>query len=57
MHHALLVDEIMLNILAALREADKPYRQLNAVARSCRFLSPLALDILWSELPDIRPLL
>ncbi|KAG0704292.1 hypothetical protein DFH29DRAFT_389520 [Suillus ampliporus] len=57
MHHALLVDEIVLNILAALREADKPYRQLNAVARSCRFLSPLALDILWSELPDVRPLL
>ncbi|KAG1822944.1 uncharacterized protein BJ212DRAFT_1477347 [Suillus subaureus] len=57
MHHALLVDEILLNILAALREADAPYSQLNAVARTCHFLSPLALDFLWSELPDARPLL
>ncbi|KAG1748674.1 hypothetical protein EDB19DRAFT_218554 [Suillus lakei] len=57
MHHALLVDEIVLNILAALREADTPYSQLNAVAQTCHFLSPLALDFLWSELPDVRPLL
>lgn len=57
MHHALLVDEILLNILAALREADAPYSQLNAVARTCHLLSPLALDFLWSELPDVRPLL
>jgi len=57
MHHALLVDEILLSVLAALREADKPYRQLNAVARTCRSLSPLALNFLWSELPDVWPLL
>lgn len=57
MHHALLVDDILLNILAALREVDAPYSQLNAVARTCHFLSPLALDFLWSELPDVRPLL
>lgn len=57
MHRALLVDEILLNILTVLREADAPYSQLNAVARTCHFLSPLALDFLWSELPDVRPLL
>lgn len=57
MHRALLVVEILMNILAALREADAPYSQLNAVARTCHFLSPLALDLLWSELPDARPLL
>lgn len=57
MHHALLVDEILLSILAALCETDKSYSQLNAVARTCRFISPLALDFLWSELSDVRPLL
>ncbi|KAG1745830.1 uncharacterized protein EDB91DRAFT_126115 [Suillus paluster] len=57
MHRALLVDEILLNILTALQEADRSFSQLNAVARTCRFLSPLALDLLWSELPDVRPLL
>ncbi|OAX36655.1 hypothetical protein K503DRAFT_801857 [Rhizopogon vinicolor AM-OR11-026] len=57
MHHALLVDEILLSILAALWETDKSHSQLNAVARTCRFLSPLALDFLWSELWDVWPLI
>ncbi|KAG2151362.1 hypothetical protein DEU56DRAFT_548061 [Suillus clintonianus] len=57
MHHALLVHEILLNILTTLREADAPYSQLNAVAQTCHFLSPLALDFLWSELPDVKPVL
>ncbi|KAG1792902.1 uncharacterized protein HD556DRAFT_527105 [Suillus plorans] len=57
MHHALLVNEILLNILAAVQEADTSCSQLNALARTCHFLSPLALDFLWSDLPDVRPLL
>jgi hypothetical protein len=57
MHRALLVDEILLSILAALNQEDKSYSHLNAVARTCRFLSPLALDFLWSELSDLWPLL
>ncbi|KAG2155870.1 uncharacterized protein EDB93DRAFT_58230 [Suillus bovinus] len=57
MHHALLVDEILLSILSVVREADASYSQLNALARTCHFLSHLALDFLWSDLPDLRPLL
>ena len=57
MHRAWLVHEILLNIFAALWEADKPYSQLHAVSRTCRSLSPLALDFLWAELSDALPLL
>jgi hypothetical protein len=45
MHKALLVEDIVIIILNHLRKSD-----LSHVATTCRALSKLALDILWTEL-------
>ena len=67
MHHALEIDEILLNIFAHCnpprfknyRHVGRPFGialDLVALARTCRMFKEPALDVLWSELSDLCPL-
>lgn len=66
MHHALELDEILLNIFAYCNPPgfkNSKYlpplsatADLVALARTCRIFKEPALDILWSELSDLAPL-
>ena len=47
MHHALEIQEILLNIFGCCRLSDLP-----ALARTCRAFKEPALDVLWEELED-----
>ena len=65
MHHALEIDEILLNIFAHCNPSPfKNYRHVRPVgvtadlvslARTCRMFKEPALDVLWSELSDLCP--
>ena len=65
MHHALEIDEILLNIIAHCNPHFKNYghglplgvgTDLVALARTCRMFKEPALDVLWWELYDLSPL-
>ncbi|KAF8545789.1 hypothetical protein OG21DRAFT_1491919 [Imleria badia] len=52
MHHALEIQEILLNILVHVY----PSPDLLALVRTCRAFKEPALDMLWAELDDLSPL-
>ncbi|EIW86061.1 hypothetical protein CONPUDRAFT_68674 [Coniophora puteana RWD-64-598 SS2] len=58
------IDEIITNVLSFVREPDlsgddaaSPHRDLAVMARVCRSVSEPALDVLWSDLSSLFPLL
>ncbi|KAF8557610.1 hypothetical protein OG21DRAFT_1406867 [Imleria badia] len=51
MHHALEIQEILLNIFGHCHPGDLP-----SPARTCRTFKEPALDVLWEELDDLSPL-
>lgn len=67
MHHALRLEEILLNIFASGHyrtpgpinkqdNASHPTTDLAALARTCRTFKEPALDVLWAELTNLSPL-
>lgn len=66
MHRAWGIHEIASSIIACIKEwelpddefmTDKSKKALAALARTCRVLSPIALDELWANPGDIFPIL
>jgi len=58
MHHALYIEEILLNVF---NYCDHPrYREgqphFAALARTCKTFKGPALDMIWAELDDLTPL-
>ncbi|KAF8124978.1 hypothetical protein EV363DRAFT_1435127 [Boletus edulis] len=53
MHHALQIQEILLNIFGHCYHFD---RDVAALARTCRAFKEPALDVLWEELIELSPL-
>ncbi|KAF8550069.1 hypothetical protein OG21DRAFT_1469182 [Imleria badia] len=51
MHHALEIQEILLNIFGHCHPDDLP-----SLARTCRGFKEPALDVLWEELDNLSPL-
>ena len=64
MHHALRLEEILLNIFGQCYSPGPTNRQrtprgtadLVALARTCRMFKEPALDVLWTELVNLSPL-
>ena len=59
MHHALEIQEILLNIFDHRRLLDywkSPGPDLVALARTCRAFKEPALDVLWKELNSLSPI-
>lgn len=58
MHHALEIQEILLNILGHCYSPGKRREtaDLPALARTCRAFKEPALDVLWEELDNLAPL-
>ena len=63
MHHALRLEEILLNIFgqcySPCRNKQRTQRataDLAALARTCRTFKEPALDVLWTELVNLSPL-
>ncbi|KAI9567239.1 hypothetical protein HD554DRAFT_2173575 [Boletus coccyginus] len=60
MHHALYIEEILLNVFSycynsRLRQRRRQ-RHLAALARTCKTFKGPALDMIWAELDDLTPL-
>ncbi|KAF8441724.1 hypothetical protein L210DRAFT_3644963 [Boletus edulis BED1] len=55
MHHALEIQEILLNVFSHL-PPDDAAPELASLARTCRAFKEPALDVLWEELRDLSPL-
>jgi hypothetical protein len=53
MHHALLVDDIIIAVIQQLHVDDQPENRatLAALAMTCRALNGRATDVLWAEPP------
>lgn len=61
MHHALRLEEILLNIFGqcyppSSTNASRATADLAALARTCRTFKEPALDVLWTELANLSPL-
>ncbi|KAF8550691.1 hypothetical protein OG21DRAFT_1487585 [Imleria badia] len=56
MHHALQIQEILLNIFGYSRDPSITSTNLPALARTCRAFKEPALDVLWKELHNPSPL-
>ena len=64
MHHALHIEEILLNIFSYLYPTWHPfprrrrggYAHRAALARTCKAFKEPALDMIWAELYDLTPL-
>lgn len=64
MHHALRLEEILLNIFGqcysprptSRQRASRATADLAALARTCRTFKEPALDVLWTELVNLAPL-
>lgn len=64
MHHALRLEEILLNIFCQCGSPSPPNKQrasratadLVVLARTCRTFKEPALDVLWTELVNLSPL-
>ncbi|KAG1799266.1 uncharacterized protein HD556DRAFT_1457689 [Suillus plorans] len=59
MHQALLVHEVLLEIFAYVPYAETPSTQklLSALARTCKIFHEPAMDLLWTEIYGLEPLL
>ncbi|KAG1724868.1 hypothetical protein EDB19DRAFT_293754 [Suillus lakei] len=67
MHQALLVPEVLLDVFAHVNQIDKPSntrerslssrQSLAALATTCKTFYEPAMDLLWAEMSDLRPLL
>lgn len=65
MHHALYLEEILLNVFSRCSPPRSVHQQghmrrytadLVALARTCQTFKEPALDVLWMELVDLSPL-
>ncbi|KAG1828004.1 hypothetical protein EV424DRAFT_576517 [Suillus variegatus] len=62
MHQALLVPEVLLEIFAYVNtipstETTSPQKLLAALARTCKIFYEPAMDLLWTEIHELEPLL
>ena len=58
MHHALQIQEILLNVLGRCCSPSEhePSSDLPALGRTCRAFKEPVLDLLWEQLTDLTPL-